>query len=120
VGFWIGRKVPTSSAAPQVEQGTVIWVNTGAVGGDAEFLVRFDGSTTAVGFQLPNNTVWTVGTNIGGWNYGSLPPCMAKPRGRGSRDGFGSVHARIRFGVVHATIPYSDGPEDIVVWVDCL
>jgi hypothetical protein len=121
LGLWIGRKVPTSSAAPQVEQGTVTWVNTGAIGGGgAEFLVRLDGSTEAVGVQLPNNTVWTVGTSLSGWNIGSLPPCLAKPRGRGSRDGVGSVHARIRFGVIHATIPNFDGAEDIVVWVDCL
>src|SRR5215469_5069496 len=66
-GFWIGRKVPTSTATPQVEQGTVTWVNTGAIAGGAEFLVRLDGTTKAEGVQLPDNTVWTVGGNFGAW-----------------------------------------------------
>ena len=123
-GILIGRALPSTAVTPVVEQGTVTFVNEGLppVGGPADFAARLDGMSTSQDFTLANFVQWTNSGNDAWQLPGSLPPipsCMVpSAHSRRGGDGFGSVRAHIKFGVVR--VPMPDGELDpVVVWVQC-
>jgi len=123
-GVLIGRARPATGGPPLVEQGTVTWVSEGLAptGGPAVFVARLDGQTTTQPFVLANFVQWTNGGTSGWQVPGSAPPIPAclvpAAHNRRSRDGFGPVHAHIKFGVVR--VPMPDGAqEEIAAWVMC-
>lgn len=134
IGVAVGVSIPSSSATPAVEQGTVTWVNEGApatwaykgqpvtAGSPVEFLARLDGARHAQVFGLASDFEWTTAGNAGwteGSPTGSVPPCMVPMvHGRLAPGGIGHVRARIRFGVVPQPMP--DGATfDVAIWVQC-
>ena len=121
IGVAWGVSMQSGQGTPSVEQGLVTWVNVGLPppkggGGPAEFLARVAGQPRATAFELSDTAGWyTAGST--GWYSGTMPSCLVPRHGRTARFGFGAVHVRIRFGVVHVAM---SGSADVVVWVECL
>jgi hypothetical protein len=101
-GFWGGKALPTSTATPQAETGTV----TGVDYHSEAFGLRVDGTGQTTGLVL-GPVSWRDA--YGNWHVGDTPACM-KPSSHGQR---------ITVGIVHIQ-PVVDAPGgNLVTWLEC-